>query len=51
MAQSSAFGSGHDPGVLGSSLTLGSLLREESASLSSSVPPLAHAHALALYLK
>ena len=36
----SAFGSGHDPGVVGSSPVSGSLLSGESASPSPSAPPL-----------
>ena len=44
-----AFSSGHGPGVLGSSPALGSLLREESASLSSSALPYpTHAYSLSL---
>ena len=39
----SAFGSGHDPGVWGSSPASGSLLIGESASPSPSAPPSAHA--------
>ena len=44
----SAFGSGHDLRVLGSSPTSGSLLSRESASPSASAP--SPSHALALFL-
>jgi len=46
VGQVTAFGSGHDPGVPGSSPTSGSLLSRESASLSDPPP----SHALSLYL-
>ena len=39
IGEASAFGSGHDPRVLGSSPTSGSLLSRESASLSPCAPP------------
>jgi len=41
-----AFGSGHDPGVPGSSPTSGSLLSGESASPSDSLPSHALPHSL-----
>ena len=40
VGEASAFSSGHDPGVLGSSPTWGSLLRGEPASLSPLLFPL-----------
>ena len=49
VAQLGAFGSGHDPRVLGWSPMSGSLLREESASPSSSALPSVCALSLALY--
>ena len=51
VGQASAFGSGHDPGVLGLSPELGSLLSGDSASPSASALPLlmcAHTCALSL---
>ena len=46
-----AFGSGHDLGVLGSSPTLGSQLHEESASLSDLLLAHALSHCLSLSSK
>ena len=48
VSEVSAFGSGHDPGVLGLSPASGSLLSAESASPSASAIPLIYALWLAL---
>ena len=54
VSETSAFGSGDDPGVLGWNPTMGSLLSGESASLSLSLslpPPLHPAHNFSLTQK
>ena len=48
VSEASAFGLGHDPGVLGSSPISGSLLSEESASPSLSAAPPARVLSLSL---
>ena len=51
VSEASAFGSGHDSRVLGSSPASGSQLSEEPASPSAPPPPYAHTPARSLSLK